>query len=220
LKEKIQEALSKLDAANPNHWTDDGLPRVETVRMLAAEPKISREDITKDFPQFNRVFAATPPAAPSQAPAPEAGAADQQAPAATSAPAPTAAPAVERAAVLAPVETRTAQAAVESLEDQLETAKLQMGELRKHKDQIDQAYADISHLVDKLQVQLDETRQKPGDKSTTDTIQEYLASQQREREARGAAWKKFQDSGVKLSDILPQRSIVDQALANRRAPKK
>lgn len=59
---KILEALGKLDPANENHWTADDLPRIETVRMLAGDQTISREQITAEAPDFSRETAALPPA--------------------------------------------------------------------------------------------------------------------------------------------------------------
>ena len=59
---KILEALGKLDPANENHWTADGLPRIETVRMLAGDQGITREQITAEAPDFSRTTAALPPA--------------------------------------------------------------------------------------------------------------------------------------------------------------
>ena len=58
---KILEALGKLDPANENHWTADGLPRIETVRMLAGDQSITREQITAEAPDFSRETAALPP---------------------------------------------------------------------------------------------------------------------------------------------------------------
>lgn len=58
---KILEALGKLDPANENHWTADGLPRIETVRMLAGDQGITREQITAEAPDFSRETAALPP---------------------------------------------------------------------------------------------------------------------------------------------------------------
>lgn len=51
---KILEALAKLDPTNDNHWTNDGLPRIETIRMLAADQTITREAITAEAPNFSR----------------------------------------------------------------------------------------------------------------------------------------------------------------------
>ena len=39
MKEKIQEALLKLDTSNENHWTQDGLPRLDTIKILASDPR-------------------------------------------------------------------------------------------------------------------------------------------------------------------------------------
>ena len=57
---KILEALGKLDPANENHWTADGLPRIETVRMLAGNQTITREQITAEAPDFSRSAAVVP----------------------------------------------------------------------------------------------------------------------------------------------------------------
>ena len=57
---KILEALSKLDTNNDNHWTADGLPRIETVRMLSGDQSITREQITAEAPDFSRSAAVLP----------------------------------------------------------------------------------------------------------------------------------------------------------------
>lgn len=61
---KIVIALKKLDAGNDAHWTSDGLPRLDTVRLLAADQTISREDIAKVAPGFTRATTALEPAEP------------------------------------------------------------------------------------------------------------------------------------------------------------
>lgn len=57
---KILEALGKLDTSNDNHWTADGLPRIETVRMLSGDQSITREQITAEAPDFSRSAANLP----------------------------------------------------------------------------------------------------------------------------------------------------------------
>ncbi len=54
---KIQDALLKLDVSNDNHWTADGLPRLDTVKMLAADPTLTRESILAALPGFSRTTA-------------------------------------------------------------------------------------------------------------------------------------------------------------------
>lgn len=65
---KITDALAKLDPANDNHWTSDGLPRIDTVKMLAGDPTLTRETITAEMPNFSRQTAGL--VAPTVAPDP------------------------------------------------------------------------------------------------------------------------------------------------------
>lgn len=51
---KILKALSGLDANNANHWTADGQPRIETVRMLAADGSLTRDQVREAAPDFSR----------------------------------------------------------------------------------------------------------------------------------------------------------------------
>lgn len=78
--EKIREALLKLDVSNDNHWTADGQPRVDTVKLLAADPSVTREMIEEAIPGFTRENAAgaaglsaLAAAVPATAPEPQAG---------------------------------------------------------------------------------------------------------------------------------------------------
>lgn len=51
---RILDALSKLDTGNDGHWTSDGMPRLDTVRLLASDQGVSREDVSKVAPEFTR----------------------------------------------------------------------------------------------------------------------------------------------------------------------
>ena len=51
--EVIRLALSELDSANDDHWTTQGLPRVEVVSK-AVGAEVSRQDITDAAPKFVR----------------------------------------------------------------------------------------------------------------------------------------------------------------------
>lgn len=51
---KIQEALKQLDPANDDHWTADGLPRMDAVEKLVGSSDITREDVTNAAPDFTR----------------------------------------------------------------------------------------------------------------------------------------------------------------------
>jgi hypothetical protein len=50
----IQKALTELDSSNNDHWTDDGLPRVEVIQVLLKDPSITRKDIRAAAPTFSR----------------------------------------------------------------------------------------------------------------------------------------------------------------------
>lgn len=54
---KILEALNKLEVGNENHWTADGLPRIETVKFLAGGQSFTREEINAAKPGFSRATA-------------------------------------------------------------------------------------------------------------------------------------------------------------------
>ena len=58
MSDKIKAALQKLDPSNENHWTQDGLAKLETVKFLNGGEAVSREDLDKDFAGFNKTTAA------------------------------------------------------------------------------------------------------------------------------------------------------------------
>lgn len=54
MSQKILTALALLDVGNDAHWTAEGLPRIDTVRLLASDQSLTREDITSAAPTFSR----------------------------------------------------------------------------------------------------------------------------------------------------------------------
>ncbi len=52
-RKDIQEALELLDASDDQHWTEDGMPRVDVVSSLVGK-SVSREEITSIAPKFTR----------------------------------------------------------------------------------------------------------------------------------------------------------------------
>lgn len=54
---KIYDAVRQLDINNDNHWTTDGLPRLDTVKMLAGDPTLTREKVEESVPGFKRTTA-------------------------------------------------------------------------------------------------------------------------------------------------------------------
>jgi hypothetical protein len=53
MKEKILSALSKLDVNNDDHWTTEGLPRLDVLKEIIGEP-VTRADITVSKKGFSR----------------------------------------------------------------------------------------------------------------------------------------------------------------------
>lgn len=192
------EALAKLDPKNDNHWTEEGLPRIETMRMMAGNPALTREDIVAVDPMFNRSLLITPPV-------------------------PAAVPAVPPAVVPDPVLVQATESTAPSkqevpavsLEDQLATATAFCDELQKQKNMIDLAYADAQAKRDAINTAIDRLA-PPVHKQVVAAIQEYQAAANREREVRGQKWQELKDAGIKLKDILPQRAAIDEARRKRR----
>lgn len=54
-KDKIIAALRKLDHNNPEHWSDDGSPRVSVIQNFANDPAIRRTDVNETAPGFIRM---------------------------------------------------------------------------------------------------------------------------------------------------------------------
>lgn len=50
----INQALATLDPENDDHWTSDGLPRMEVVEDLVGDKSIKRKDVTDADPEFTR----------------------------------------------------------------------------------------------------------------------------------------------------------------------
>lgn len=50
----ILKALEQLDPAKDEHWTADGMPRVDVVAGLTGNEAVKRADITQAAPQFTR----------------------------------------------------------------------------------------------------------------------------------------------------------------------
>lgn len=75
MSEQLQQALKLLDPANANHWTADGLPRLETVKFLGKLESVTRDEINAVAPGLTIATApalgvpAAPPVAPPPPPA-------------------------------------------------------------------------------------------------------------------------------------------------------
>lgn len=208
---KIIEALKKLDPVNDNHWTADGLPRLDTVKMLAGDQTLTRDSVTSIVPEFSRSNTAVPDVAP------------------TTGETPSSAPVkAEEVAVVVGDEQPTQEAQsqevgtgstegtteVETLEKEIAAQSQRVHELRVLKDQAIEAFHVEQQKEDRLREQLD--RIKPADRNV-DAIQSYLAAQREQLEERAARQKMISDSGIDLKALQSNlKSPLDAALSQRR----
>lgn len=225
---KIVEALLKLDVKNDNHWTADGLPRLDTVKMLASDQALTRDSVAAAAPGFSRATATgyTTPRAEQQAPQAQGqgGNGEQQQSTAPVAPqtAPQATESGQRAGDL-----DTGQAEQPSLEGSagvatdgiaaLEGALAEQEELvskiRAHKVEVDKAFEEARAKEDELRVKLEEARPQ---RSTGNDIQDYLAAQRKNLEARAARQQMIRESGINLKELASNlKAPIDAARARR-----
>lgn len=212
MQNNILTALGKLDANNDNHWTSDGLPRLDTVKMLAADQSISRDDVTKAAPGFSR----TQPLQALQGAGSDAG----TTPVLNSAPASaTQATATETAPTVAAIGVANGQAEdevgedeVSALEKELAIAQERLEEIQRVEVQFLQEkaarVAEVNRLTDALTAIV-------GTESTMDTIQSYLAGQKRLLEQRANQIERIRKADINLKDLIPSIAPIDAAMARK-----
>ncbi len=201
---KVTEALAKLDVNNDNHWTADGLPRIDTVRMIAGNQALTREMITAEMPEFSRQTAslgasvAAPvvpvvPVAPVEQPKEEEEEEE------------------EVAEVSPPVEEP-----VRDFEDELVVAQQELHDAIAARNE-------AQRLVDEKQNAMDEVisaQHAYADQTSIEVaVQGYLASQKELLTERGRRSQVLREKGVTLADIqdlIPQKAPIDIALSRKR----
>jgi hypothetical protein len=216
---QIKGALGKLDVTNDNHWTADGLPRLDTVKLLAGDQSITREALAMAAPGFTRASAYAAQSAPAATPEPEPIAAPVAAAAAPATETGDNAP--DDAALPSNVLDNEGKAGeplyVFTEHTELEDAQNKLNELRKTKAEADAAFAAQSAVVDALIVKLEKSGEAKA--STPLAIQQYLASRREELQKRGdqiARVKAFErENGFKLADLAPKRAPIDTAMSRK-----
>lgn len=176
---KIAEALRQLDPSNNNHWTGDGLPRLETLRMMAGSPGISREDVEAAAPGFNQKSAAEA----KKTPAPEV-LVTTQVPVFSEKP-------IEQV-TLAPagLATMSAGDSIEMEKEIRHSEFVEIADLEAELAIMRAEHAKNTQIIAQAQTELDvlyEKRDKeaiPDHRKTQSDIRAYLDSQQAEREKR------------------------------------
>ena len=224
---KIQEALLKLDVKNDNHWTADGLPRLDTVKMLASDQALTRDSVAAAAPGFSRATATgyTAPHAEQQAPQAQGqgGNGGQQQSAAPAAPQASQAtesdqraddldagqaeqPKMEGSAGVATDDIAALEAALAEQEELV-------SKIRAHKVETDKAFEEARAKEDELRVKLEEARPQ---RSTGNDIQDYLAAQRKNLEARAARQQMIRESGINLKELASNLKAPIDAVRARR----
>lgn len=204
MSEKLIDALNKLDVTNDNHWTTDGMPRLETVRMLSGNSTLTRDDITKANPGFSRsLFAQNGPIltpVPEMKPAVLA-----EEPALTVAP---------QAVIVQPVAPQeTVGVATEQVTDELQDAQAQLALLDANLNECKRKRDAQQKVVDAI---LD-AKDKEAPQHSYAATQGYLESQKRALEQRAERVRAVQNSGVDLRAMMASvaKSPLDVAMARK-----
>ena len=201
---KITEALSKLDPNNDNHWTSDGLPRIDTVKMLAGNPALTREMITAEVPNFSRQTAAVA--------ALQAAAGTTNTPAAET----PVVPLVTETAPQEQTQVATAENVVKYYDQLIAQAQ---DELQAAITTREEAQVIVSEKQNALDNLINDRYASGAAENPMDAISGYLASQQNVLQERARRHAVLVESGVTLNDIqnlIPQRAPLDVALSSKK----
>lgn len=219
MSKNITDALSKLDPANDNHWTQDGLPRLDTIKILSGDPSLTRELVTGAYPDFNRetaraaagtaqAGAGTTPAAPTEGtpPAPASAATATE----TQPPAPPAPPESDLP-VLNPPAVAEASNEQADLLVRIEEAKVNLSDRQDALQLAKQELVDAQNEVARLEAQL-----KESSPTNSSTIMDYLARQRQNLEDRGARKQLIKESGLDLKQLAKDlKSPLDAAMERK-----
>ncbi len=201
----IKQALAKLDVNNDNHWTAEGQPRIDTVKMLASDQTITRDDITKASPEFTRESAT---AALAQAPAAQTSQGNAAADSTVS-PANAQPPAIQDPVVIAePVN-------LDEYDQAIADAWEAVDEMNQARVKFDEEYAKRTKAYDDA---VDAKVKAGAGETVTNAIQGYHESQKRLLEARANRGRTLQEAGLTakdLSALLPGRSPIDAAMGRK-----
>jgi archaellum component FlaC len=207
----VKEAVEKLDPSNDAHWTQDGLPLVDAVRILAGNPGVTRDDINKALPGFVRPQAATPSAGAPPPPPVQGATSDTpiSAPAAAQAEQP---PEDPGALVQAPM--------VADVGD-LEAMQNSLADMRVDFDDATKALAEAKQRVHDLQNNmsvLEDKILKATKASGENPVMSYLERQKQELAERARKQNMIRESGIDLKALGEgMKAPIDAAFQRRTA---
>ena len=244
MSQAITSALKALDTGNDNHWTADGLPRLDTVKMLASDPTLTREKVADAAPSFTRAAAKdyafpeatteTPADTAAQPPAQAGDGASQgdnggntKPPAAAEAGAAqdgdTSDEGKEGGATFSDGQTEQPEVAepagavdtdeVAAMEAALAKANEAEAELLRDLDGVNKDLSKLRQARDDLAARL---RKVKPERTNTNDIQDYLASQKRMLQERAARKQIIKESGLDLKELARDlKAPIDAAMARK-----
>lgn len=198
---KVAEALRKLDVNNDNHWTADGLPRIDTVRMIAGNQALTREMITAEMPEFSRQTASL-----------GASVAVPVSPVVLAVPVESVEKSTEPVAEVTPPvkeDVRDFEAEILAAQQELHKALVARNEAQRLVEEKQNAMDEV------ISAQHAYAIQTPVEVA----VQGYLASQKELLTERGRRSQVLREKGVTLADIqdlIPQKAPIDIALSRKR----
>jgi hypothetical protein len=204
----LKEALKKLEVHNANHWTAEGLPRIETLQFLTANTGLTRE-IVNEFAGFNRTTAATFFNAETEVvtiPAPPVdgenigGFVENEA--------------EQDAAFSGETEKVIADDEIE-LRDEIASSDQEIELLISGIDSTKKRLIELTQLVS---IKREQLAKIVGIETTQDAISSYLNRQKENLQKRGSRLKMIADSGINLKDLAHDlKAPIDIKPKKRRA---
>lgn len=213
MNQKILDALLKLDINNDDHWTADGLPRMDAIEMIVGSKDITRQQVTAAKPGFSRAVAAAAQATQAQGGQGSTEPAAQTAPAAAQVPSTT-----EPGSTTSEEEDEsevdnTDEPDVAEARHRLREAQEELAGLDQARAEVKRLYAEKSAEVDKL---TDALEALVGKETVGDAIQGYLARQRQNLEERAARMQVIRESGVNLAELGRNlKAPIDAAMARK-----
>lgn len=177
MKLSLEQALKSLDPQNAEHWTAEGLPRVETVQLLTGDADHTRAAITSFAPMFTQGN-------------PFLGVEEDEVKDPEE---------IEGLTAVVAEEVKAAEIEVEITDEaKLDSYSNALSALYDEREELNKVIRQIENERDKLVVIMDS---KITASSNSNMIQGYLASQRGILEKRGATQRAIVSSGVDLSEL-------------------
>lgn len=209
----IAEALAQLDPENDEHWTSDGLPRIDVVQKVAGLKKLSRQEITDADPNFTRETAGKEAAAETEGETPEEAAAETE---------------EQEVPIEEPVELPESGRVIDlpistilGSQSLCEAASLELAELIAEAQQTakeaNQRVKDLAKQQDVITMVMDR-RAKTDPNKQTEGIKDYLERARQAREAKAQRAKAFINAGTTpqaVAEQLNPKSKLDQSMARK-----